>query len=306
MIETPVHVVLAADNNFAMPMAVTIQSILDNSSTHTHYFIHILDGGIAKKSRLKILNSLASERCQINWIDAKQIEKKLSALALPIKSCFSIVTYFRFMLADVLPNSISRVIYLDSDVVVLNDLETLWNTELDEFALAAVIDPTIHTIGKATHLEQLELTQHDRLLPYFNAGVILINLDLWRKEKIVEQLLSIAEKHKASLLFQDQDVLNIVLRERWLPLSPIWNQTPYLFDEESAKNASYPAEQIEDARTVPAIVHFAANPKPWAKNCTHRYLNTFYSALDNTAWKGWRPTLVGRLLRKLELKTGLL
>jgi lipopolysaccharide biosynthesis glycosyltransferase len=158
------------------------------------------------------------------------------------------MTYARLQLPAILPASISKIIYLDADIVVLDDLSKLWMENVDDFALAAVSDSLDAQI-KAGNLdvEGVPCVKH-----YFNAGVLLLNLDYWRRECISQRAFAYLDENPASP-FADQDSLNVVCDGVWRRIDGRWNR-------QLSKDAS-----ISDfgRREVISVAHFVTWAKPW-------------------------------------------
>lgn len=165
-------------------------------------------------------------------------------------------TWYRLFLPELLPQA-DRLLYLDADLLVVDDLRPLWSLPLDDQYLAAatnVIEP--HFSGR---MPELGIEPED----YFNAGVLMLNLDLMRADDCSTRMVEVARKGGAFLFWRDQDVLNLVLRERRHRLHPRFNCMNIL---RSGLAESVHGEQaVQEALAQPAIRHFEgpeAN-KPW-------------------------------------------
>ena len=131
--------------------------------------------------------------------------------------------------------------------------------------------------------------------PYFNAGVMLIDVDGWRKARLTEELLSCLAKNQEHVLWWDQYALNIVLSGRWGRLDARWNQGSHIFKYPSWEESPFDRASFEQQRHDPFIVHFTTSKKPWLASCRHPLRQRFYDVLDQTAWAGWRPASPGSL-----------
>lgn len=136
----------------------------------------------------------------------------------------SAAAYYRLFVAEILPEEITKVLYLDCDIVVARSLRDLWNTDIIDYAAGAVIDSG-HFDKQRNERVGIIKAEH-----YFNSGVLLINMDYWRKNHVLDQFLRFINDNKENLRSHDQDVLNAVLKERVKYLSVIYNfQDFYLF-----------------------------------------------------------------------------
>jgi len=154
----------------------------------------------------------------------------------------------RILIPKVFPDTVSRVLYLDSDLLVLDDLTPLWNTDLKETVAGAVVD----FLDGQLRQNQPGLEDVPRVQQYFNAGVLLINLVRWRQERISEKALAYLVEHPRTL-FNDQDALNVACDGLWTKLDSRWN-----FHDHCGKNI---LSMGTDQR--PGIVHFIGRAKPW-------------------------------------------
>lgn len=172
----------------------------------------------------------------------------------------SLATYFRLATAELLPRHIGRVLYLDCDLVVSASLSEFYHSELDGKLCGVIRDLIPNDPSVIDRLNiSLENDQH-----YFNAGVLLIDLDLWRQQSILDKFIEYINLNKERLAFHDQDTLNGVLRnqvkyfpvrlnlQRGFLVQSIFDQQPDLYKEE-----------IWKAIEKPVIIHYTGPHKPW-------------------------------------------
>ena len=136
---------------------------------------------------------------------------------LPTEGFTLEATWYRIFLPDLLPD-VDRILFLDADLLALQPLTPLWETDISEHYLAAVTN-----VFQADHLFRAEQLGFDRPDTYFNAGVMLLNLDLMRRDGCAAAMRDYGVAHSGELMFRDQDVLNAVLAGRRLSLHPRWN-----------------------------------------------------------------------------------
>lgn len=195
------------------------------------------------------------------------------------------LTYARINLAAYLPEP-SRVILLDSDLLVRSDIGRLWDTPLAGAVAAAVIDPFIPTVssrdGLATYVD-LGLASD---APYLNAGVMLVDLALWRQREVGPRALAFVESYWRVTRWYDQDAINAVLAGQWITLDARWQTHPRLAR----------LRTISPRGEDPWIVHFSGRLKPWAYRGDSAYDREFFEVLDRTDWRGWRPPVTARSL----------
>jgi lipopolysaccharide biosynthesis glycosyltransferase len=255
-------IVLACDEAYAMPLATTLRSIVETNRTVKLLDFHVFSDNISESTRRKVFDSLPKGSASIRWIDVDlEPFKEFSTIAHISK-----ITYARFLIPSIFPDTVTRVLYLDADILVLDDLQSLWETNLQEAIVGAVLDGLDPQLKNG--VPGFENMPHVR--NYFNAGVLLINLDRWRKEGITTKAIEYLALHPDSR-FSDQDALNVVCDGRWKKLDPRWNFVDFY---EKVKISDLSAQQR------PGIVHFAAWDKPWDARISHvnaSFYNTFRS-----------------------------
>lgn len=281
-----VQVAVAADDFFAMPMAATLASIMINLDTEYRLEVTVLDGGI-KPANVEKVERLTSPRCTLHWV--RPDSPRFDQLVRRSASNYPAASWFRLLLPVVMPESVNRVIYIDTDVVVEDDLAKLWRTDLGDAWLAGA--GCGFSMADAGHLSQLDLDV-DLSGHYYNTGVLVIDLAAWRANDVVDLAFDYISSHSDVLPFADQDTLNIALSERWHTLPPRWNQTMAIRNHADGRPGLYDLAEIEEAVENPAIIHFTEVKKPWFLGCTHPEVDRFFHYLDHTAWSGWRPTRI--------------
>ncbi|WAL58312.1 glycosyltransferase family 8 protein [Thermocoleostomius sinensis] len=279
----------AADDFYAMPLGVTVYSALANLSHDCYLKLFVLDDGIRNANKRKLAASLDADRVTIEWIQPpiKQIKQICDRSASPYPKS----AYLRLLLPDIVPDEVEKVIYLDTDIVVTGNLETLWNLEIDNQALLAVQDPVHRFVNQAHHLKSFDLntwgiTSEHR---YLNSGVLVMNLNKWRSEKLADRIMNFMSQH-SELLFPDQDGLSIILANDWGELEPRWNQVHVVHSFSSWRESPYHQEMFENVLHHPYVIHFTSRPKPWMPGCTHPHRGVFLHYLQMTAWAGWTNT----------------
>lgn len=220
--------------------------------------------------------------------------------SLPPSGVYPPLIWYRLLLPDLLPDA-SRVIYLDTDTLVLHSLLPLFQTELGTDLIGAVASPTT---GWEEHCKAVGV---DPAQGYFNSGVLLMNLEQMRREGFTAQALQTAKACSDVLFFPDQDLLNRVTQGRWKKLHPQWNAISYLWLDPQGVDHAYSALEYAAATYSPAIVHFEGpiSVKPWYFRCVHPLREVYRELRAQTPWplaelEG--RSLVAALLRPLPLQ----
>lgn len=279
----PIYVLTLADNDYAIPLAVTVRSLLDRLETDCRVHLIIIDGGILDATKQKLVKSWNTSagwrRSSIEW----RAPDYGGSTLIPVRGRVPKLTYARISLAVYLPGA-SRAIVLDSDVLVRTAIGRLWDTPLEGALAAAVVDPFIPTVssrgGLATHAEQGLPPD----APYLNAGVMLVDLELWRENNVGPRVWAWVKQNWQATRWYDQDAINAVLAGQWKPLDARWQVQPRLASLLST------VEACSDAW----IVHFSGRLKPWVYRGNSAADREFFEVLDRTAWSGWRPPVTAR------------
>jgi lipopolysaccharide biosynthesis glycosyltransferase len=259
-------IVTAANAAYAMPLATTLRSVVDNNPKWWPWVIYVLSDGFDTETKLRVERSLPSGSAEIQWI---QIDMSAFAGFSSGPRNLSKMTYARLLVPRVIPEDFERVLYLDADILVIDNLEALWKTNLIGAPFAAVSDLYLHTsfelkgiepeIGRLNHPE---FTNLPPIRNYCNAGVLLINLPRWREHMISEKALAFlaANPHTSNV---DQDAINVSANGQWKAISGRWNfQDSYSTDPREKRAA---------------IVHFVTQHKPWLPQSRHRAFGLYDS-----------------------------
>ena len=289
-----IHVVLAADANYAMPLAVAICSTAINCDKDRTLMFHILQNGIGQELREKVERSLdrtGFPEAIVNWIDApmeRVVDFKLAS------RWTTSLTFTRLLIQELLPIEVEKALYLDCDIAVNEDIGELWDTDLGEKSLFGVRDEmaTVSHTGGLVNYRELGIAADAH---YFNAGVLLINLKKWRERDTAEQLLNYLKTNHAIIRMADQEALNAVLWDDWGELDYRWNwQVPWSGYRLGRAKRSWIPET-----TRKSVVHFTCGEKPWLPGCDYEERKFFFEYLDRTEWAGWRVPLLKEVLGRL-------
>jgi lipopolysaccharide biosynthesis glycosyltransferase len=221
--------------------------------------------------------------------------------AVPTEGFTREATWYRIFLPELLPD-VSRVLYLDADVIVLGRLAPLWELDLSGAWVGAVTN-LLEPIYKG-HPAELGIPPDQ---PYFNAGVLLMNLDAMRSDGCTEALLDYARVNAARLMWRDQDALNAVLGGRRLALHPRWNLMNSMLSFPDAADV-LGGEALAEALADPAIRHFEgpADNKPWHLLCGWEGRDLYRRHRRQTPWpRTWPEGVTPRnVVRRLGLGRG--
>lgn len=283
------NILYSSDNNYAQHMGVSIYSLLVHNTDINQITIYIIDNDISNENCEKLYN-LVSGFKNANLIFVPFSEWK-SKLKLNMSWNISISSYARLFVSDMLPPDTDRVLYVDCDMIICKSLINLWNTCIEGKVLAAVQDSVNPDTKQAIGV--------DSVTPYFNAGLLLINLKEWRKQDIGEKCLAFIEEHCGNVRHHDQGVLNGILRGDFvkLPVSENLMTIHYFFSQRRTLSyfheqaPFYSQNEIDSAKNDPTVLHYTPSftSRPWVKGCKHPLKNLYWSNLNKTSWKSAKP-----------------
>jgi lipopolysaccharide biosynthesis glycosyltransferase len=298
--------VCAADDKYAMPLSVAVRSALENINKKRDVILFIIDGGIKIHNKNKILNSLTSEKCNVKFIpkpnallkDIEETHLYCEANNITLNNYVSLACYYRLLIPELLPKNLKKVIYLDSDLIVRGDLEDLWQIDLEENYVLAAQDIWIRFISAPEGLlnyKELGMASGSK---YFNSGVLVINLEKWRMDKIAIKAIQYIKENSKYIRYHDQDVLNAILGGKWGELDPRWNCQNTIRSYSSWKESPFSEEIYDNLIHDPYIIHYVTRLKPWISRHTP-FKEYFFKYVDMTEWSGWRLTIFRQLWLKL-------
>ena len=271
------HVVVATDENFAMPTAVTLRSLLINGGDG--FAITVMHNGLSLDAIDGIIAALPDVDHDLSWHDVSNfIHGATTASHLPDS------TYFRLEMAKALDASVDRALYLDVDMLVRKDLSSLWELDMRGAPIAAVQSvnyPFVATRGAIDDWLQLDLDPRER---FFNAGFLLVDVAAWRTQEIAAKALHYLRSPHCGK-GADQEALNVATSGAWMPLPPTWNQQTPMLDNQHGAHLFFTDQEIATARTDPAIVHFQTRPKPWHRGCVHPWRDEWLAVANATSFR---------------------
>lgn len=242
------NIVISIDDNYVEVAIVMLNSLLKHSEETLSINLYILNDGLNILSRYT-LKKLFGSVFKIHFIKVNNSDFNKFHLSNHV----SLATYYRLIVSDLLPLNVSRVLYLDCDLLISKDISHLYELEIGNFELAAAPD---YLSKYPKHFKNLmSFGNHT----YFNAGVLILNLDKMRKNKSACQLMKIASEYGSQLKYWDQDVLNMYYHSNYKLLAKQYNYLPSYFNNTS----SAPNHDSFN------ILHFTGAAKPWTKYCQH-------------------------------------
>ena len=240
-----IPIFLSSDNNYSPFIATTIASICDNTKSFCNFYI--LDNKIEPKNKTKIeklkeqFNNFSIEYIKI---DTQKIFKNIN---YKNNEYISLATYNRLLIPNLKPE-LKKALYLDIDIIALGDIQKLYDINLEQYIIGAAWDKS-RVLYNTDTKELIELSDNYK---YFNAGVLLIDIPKWNKNKVTNQLFELEKKYKKNILHADETLLNKYFDNNYKIFDIKFNYTDY-------DVLNHPTNDI-------VIRHFASSIKPWTAN----------------------------------------
>jgi lipopolysaccharide biosynthesis glycosyltransferase len=296
VITTPIPVLFCTDSNYWQHLGAALASLLASNTRHQfRVMVCTISPDLENEAKIsQIVKTFGTATVEfIHFTPNRQN-------ALPISGHITLGAYLRLFMTEYVDPTVDKLLYLDCDLIVRKDIESLWSADIDNYLAAAVLEP---------YLEEHESLGFARGDAYFNSGVMLINLARWRSQCLLNDFIACANERYSALAFWDQDILNSVLRGQVAFLSPRWNFLA-IYAEMLPQQLQLTREEFLRIRRDPAIIHFTTRFKPWQYVYEPQYKRFYWDALACTPWKGAPPlgytpsnvvrkTLMMRRLRQL-------
>jgi lipopolysaccharide biosynthesis glycosyltransferase len=258
-----IPVCFSCDNKYVPHLGVSITSILKNKNEDDNLVFYVLDGGISKENKEKLLSLKSIANFEIKFV--KVDNTKFSEIRVYGKDHITDASYYRLIMPDIC-NREDKIIYLDCDLVVRTSLYEMMEIDLKNYYIGAVSDTSFIEQRKRLNLKQ-----------YINSGVLLVNALAWRRDNITTKVFSWAKNNKKKILYHDQDILNGSLEKNIKIIDSTWN-TQISKIEKRCNNFD---KILSDAK----IIHYVAY-KPW--NGSLRVIPMaclYFKYLAFTPWK---------------------
>ncbi len=263
-------IVFITDKNYIQHFTVALTSLLENNFNiiNNVFLIHDIENISIFTQVKKFFISKYDKKIKLLKIDSQKLDK------YNLSHHLTKATYFRLLIADVIPQEVNKILFLDSDIIVNGSIEklTTLNFEKNETSdTQCYLFAADHRYlsSDLTRLQDLDFKGNK----YFNAGILLINLKKWREDNTSKLFIQKLEKYGSKILWADQDILNLVFDEKWCELDYTYNAYGLLKHDKNIYN----------------IIHYTGSSKPWYFFNNHPYKNLYWKYLKITPFKNYIP-----------------
>lgn len=239
-----IPIFFATDNNYVPFLAVSIKSLLENASKDYFYNIHVLTDGISKENQEELEKHMSPNSKLIFDDVSKHVERIKDRLDATLRDYYTASIFYRLFIAALYPEY-KKAIYLDCDITVVGDISKMYEIELGDKIFGVVPDDVIASVEQfRIYAKEGIGVDYDK---YFNSGVLLMNLEKYREEKIKERFVYLLVKYNFETAAPDQDYLNAICKDKVLYLERGWDRM--------STDEDYDGELF--------IIHYNNFRKPW-------------------------------------------
>ena len=267
----PLNIVVITDDHYVILLAALIRSVEANLKSAQKLIFHIIEDKVSTENKQKLQRSVDAEITTLVW---RKMEGLIpEGIQLPLdKTSYPLNIYMRFFIPYFMDEETESVLYLDVDMIVLADISTLFEYDLSNYVVAAVMDPRIKTFdnswGSIANYKELGF---DGSTKYFNSGLLVMNLKLWREQQITDKLITCMNDNIKFANYPDQYGLNVVLANQWLELDSKWNHFATI-----------------EMEGDPYLIHFVERKPIYSSyGGTPAFREKFFYYLKQTEWKNF-------------------
>ena len=260
-----INLFFSVDDNYCKFLSVTLDSIINNSNNNFIYNIYVLNSGLSDHCVQK-LNNQVSKKTNFNilYVDMHEKLKKFEGL-LFTRDFYNQTIYYRLFIPTLFPE-LDKALYLDSDIILLDDVAKLYKIELGNKLLGVIIDEAVQ--NTQVFKDYVECALDVKNTNYFNSGVMIMNLKELRNVKFEDQFFNLSKKYKFKVA-PDQDILNILCEDKTVIIPNEWNKMPI-------KNSVIRCDN-------PKLIHFNMMFKPWQFDDVE-YCHYFWDIANNNVF----------------------
>lgn len=237
-----VPVFFSSDEKYIPFLGVTVRSLIDNASSDNDYNIYILNNGLSEES-INNISSMATDNVKIQFVNVEEKLKNLCGI-MNLRDYYTVSIYFRLFIPSMFPDT-DRAIYMDCDLVILDDVAKLYSIDIGDSILGVVSDKVVAAYKILHNYTENVLGIDYRR--YFNSGMMLMNLKKFREENIEERFAEIFNKYNFETIAPDQDYLNFLCKDKVYYLDDSWN---VMWSRKKYKGK-------------PRVIHYNMFKKPW-------------------------------------------
>lgn len=281
MMSHPFHIVCIADEAYAQHAAVMLTSLFE-TNRENKFRVFLMTISMGEETKRKLYTVAEGYGNELSVIEVGEDVTLLEGLKTEtIHKTWNPIMYLKLLIPQNLPQEVKEFLFLDVDVIVNHNIRTLYKYGQNGTSIVYACEDYKF---QQVHKDRLGLRDEDL---YINSGVMMVNLEVWRKMN-QEVPMSIFLNQYKEILNNDQDAFALYFRGKigLLPTNQ-WNATTFFFEQAPRILDKYLSE-LGNVRKDPYIVHFCEPVKPWFKECTHPYQYLYAKYLQHTPWRDYQ------------------
>jgi len=254
------NILVTLNANYLKPLKVMLQSLFLNNPKE-EFTIYLMHSSLTKQEVDDVESFVIRQKHELKEIS---IDPTMFSEA-PVVKHYSVEMYYRLLAYKFLPKSIDRILYLDPDILVINELNDLYHEDLDGYLYAAAY----HDFASVKEINKLRWKPYE-IEAYYNSGVLLMNLEEQRKQMKEEDIYHFVEVNRKKLILPDQDIINGLYSKYIKNIDEVqynFDARFYYYYKLISKNTL----DIDYVMNHTAIIHFCGKKKPWHPNYTGKF-----------------------------------
>lgn len=274
------NIVYATSDLYSHPALISIKSLLMNNQCADEINIYYVENHISNENKALLFELVKEYGRNLFFVQMPEFNNSIKGLLRT-----NAIVYSYFFLQDILPSDVDRVLLLESDAIVVNNLQEMYLMDIEDYYIAAADDLQSKWYKRKLHMKDE--------IPYFNSGIILYNLEKWRNDDITKKIVKILNTGRYKFFYEVQDEMNVLLKGKVKIFSPKYNCTTgiFLFDYKNMMRYRHPStycseKEFEEAKKNPVIIHFTRNQiiqsRPWVEGCMHPFNNYYLEIKKDT------------------------
>lgn len=303
-------VLYSSSDSYAFLTGISMLSLLENNRNMNNIHFFVMDNNISKENKEKLSQVAELYKRKITFVPMPDM-KELTGLDIDTRR-WNISTFGRLYMASTLPGTVHKVLNIDCDTIIVDQLDRLWDIDISDVVCGGMLECMNDRYRRNNGMKNES--------SYINGGIVYFNLDAVRKDEYEQKFTNYIVKYGNSLAYLDQDVINGVIPQDKIKILPIrfnmislYFYTTYEQVEHIRRSKTfYSKEEFDEGKRNPAIVHFTSCfldcLRPWIKGNRHPWLNEFLKYKSLSPWKdvplwdvdgGWITRWKLKLIRHL-------
>ncbi|MGI6706312.1 MAG: glycosyltransferase family 8 protein [Clostridia bacterium] len=254
------NILVTLDSNYIVPLKVMLKSLFLNNPDEK-FAIYLMHSNLNHDELNDLNDYIAGHGSQLNIV---QVDEDCFTNA-PVHLHYTKEMYYRLLAFKFLPQDLDRILYLDPDILVINPIHELYNTNIKGYLYAAAY----HDFISINRINKIRLNPYE-IKAYYNSGVLLMNLELQRQTIDENEVFQFVERNRSKLIMPDQDVLNALYSRKIKTL----DEKLYNYDARYYRYYKFISNRIWDMEHVicnTVILHFCGKKKPWRKDYSGKF-----------------------------------